>query len=146
MEKRLRFRNGETVMRMEHGSTGVILAYCYHTYHLVSNTTGKCWKNHDYDIIDFDKPIRNIEELLTIMLVNKHYFVAGLCRLAASIYLHKHITYQEYLMLERYIGANRPSKWSSISAYKNREKGFFWKHGVISYRIKWLEKHIKLNS
>ena len=89
---------------------------------------------------------RYIKELLCIMLNNINYLRAGLCNLANILLTDGDISGKEYYILIEYITKNRPSKFSSISAYRNRESIYYWERGQIAPRIKWLKKHIKRNS
>lgn len=90
--------------------------------------------------------MRTIKELLQIMLDNKDLFQRGLCGWAFRIHEHNIINNEELLELEDYIINNRPSKYSSISAFIHRDSLFYWSYDDISPRIKWIKKHIKLNS
>jgi hypothetical protein len=90
--------------------------------------------------------MRTIKELLQIMLDNQDLFQRGLCGWACRIYEHDIINNEELSELEDYIIDNRPSKYSSISAFLCQNSLFYWTHGNISPRIKWIKKHIKLNS
>ncbi len=90
--------------------------------------------------------MRSIKELLEIMLENKSYFFSGLCDLVHDLRYCGDITQEERILLINYIKYNRPSKWSSLSAFKNRSSGYYWKRKDIKPRIKWIKKHIKLNS
>ena len=91
--------------------------------------------------------MRNIKELLQVMLDNKHNFHQGLCfwiielRFASSV-----INTEEYKILSDYINNNRPHPLSSLKAFRSYGNGYYWKKGDIKPRIKWIEKHIKLNS
>ncbi len=90
--------------------------------------------------------MRSIKQLLEIMLENKYYFYRGLCSFVSELCFNEKITSQERWFLHNYIIVNRPSKFSSLSAFKNRNKAYFWKEKDIKPRIKWIKKHIKLNS
>jgi hypothetical protein len=84
--------------------------------------------------------MRTIKELLQVMLDNKHLFVTGLCGWACALYMDEYeiISKAEYDELENYIN-------SKIPKHKNAGD-FWWKIGSINPRLKWIEKHIKLNS
>jgi len=89
---------------------------------------------------------RTIKELLQLMLDNQKLFSTGLCFWTIKLFSSRLITENEYFLLNDYIKANRPSKYSSIDAYKYRNTNLYWKENNIKPRIKWLNKHIKLNS
>lgn len=90
--------------------------------------------------------MRSTKELLEVMLNNKKEFTAGLCLWASRLYHSDIITHEEYIELRLFIKANRPSKYSSIAAYKSRNSGYYWEDGVIKYRVEWIKKHIKIFS
>lgn len=88
--------------------------------------------------------MRNEKELLQLMLRHQEYFSLGLCSWICNILIfEKIITKEECRLLLDYIEKNRPSIYSSIDAYKNRGRHFYWKEGNINPRIKWINKHIK---
>lgn len=90
---------------------------------------------------------KSIKELLEIMLENIDLLSTGLCNLISDIYWSSEkITDDEYDIIHDYILHNRPFKLSSISAFKTRNSYYYWKKGNKALRIKWLKKHIKLNS
>ena len=93
-----------------------------------------------------EKKERSIKELLQVMLDNQQFFDAGLCLWALHLQTRIIITWEETQKVLSYIKANRPSKWSSRAAFKYRNSEYFWTIGDIEPRLKWLEKHIKLNS
>jgi hypothetical protein len=88
---------------------------------------------------------RSIKELLQVMLDNQDCFLFGLCTWATKLYVKGFINVEEASKLHKYIQSNRPSKWSSISAYKCRNTPYFWRCGNIKPRVKWIKKHIKTN-
>ncbi|MEY2702604.1 MAG: hypothetical protein RLY43_1240 [Bacteroidota bacterium] len=91
--------------------------------------------------------MRNIKELLELMLENQDCFCSGgLCGWASELCLARIITCEEYHFLGEYISHNRPHKWSSYDAFKHRHEVFYWTPYNIKPRIKWIKKHIKLNS
>lgn len=90
--------------------------------------------------------MRSIKELLEIMLDNQQDFSQGLCSWVSSLRYEQKINHIEFVLLRNYIGNNRPNRFSSIGAYKNRSSSFYWKRGDIKPRIEWIKKHIKLNS
>ncbi len=87
--------------------------------------------------------MRTEKELFKLMLEHKDKFALGLC--AWSIFLNciGIITYDELKLLLDYIDHNRPSKFSSLSVYKNRNRPFYWEIGDITPRIKWINKQIE---
>lgn len=89
---------------------------------------------------------RTIKELLQLLLDNPKWFNTGLCGWVIYTFHNSDMTHHEKYMLLDYINDNRPSIWSSIDAFKCRNTNYYWKFGNITPRIKWLKKHIKLNS
>ena len=87
--------------------------------------------------------MRTIKELLQVMLDNKGEFECGLCNWVTKIFHKGKIDIDEYDLLTCYIEENRPSKWSSLSAYLSRNSCYYWKKGDIKPRLKWIKKHIK---
>lgn len=95
--------------------------------------------------------MRSINELLKVVLASSSYFKnsygRGLCQWVDSLYLHDNaITNEERNSLLTYIRKNRPSKYSSLSAYMYAEHDYYWKPSARRHRIKWLKKHIKLTA
>jgi len=90
--------------------------------------------------------MRNVKELLELMLENKTLFSSGLCNWAHNLYYYNKITLNEYNLLDRYIASNRPKWYSSIDACKHKDNLYFWEPKNIEPRLKWINKHIKLNS
>jgi hypothetical protein len=92
--------------------------------------------------------MRTIKELLEVMLENKDLFNKGLCYWADKLYYRNIITASERSKLKNYIDENRPFMLSSISTMCEiiKHSGYYWKEGDIKPRIKWIQKHIKLNS
>jgi len=86
---------------------------------------------------------RSIKELLQVMLDNQDLFDAGLCRWNLLLYRSGNISTDENIMLIDYIRDNRPSMWSSVDAFKHRNKEYYWECNNIQPRIKWIKKHIK---
>lgn len=91
---------------------------------------------------------RSIGILLQLMFDHKidNDLKHGLCYGAVSLETRQIITEEERIILKKYIQNNRPSKFSSIKAFINRDSPFFWPSPNIKPRINWLKKHIKLNS
>jgi hypothetical protein len=90
--------------------------------------------------------MRNIKQLLEIMLDNQQEFTHGLCSWSGNLRYEHIISHSEFLLLKKYINENRPNKWSSLSAFVNSNSVFYWEKGDIKPRIEWIKKHIKLNS
>lgn len=93
--------------------------------------------------------MRNIKELLQVMLDNKHLFRNGLCIWAYDLYIKDTITLQEYRSLTRYIDNNRPDyfSWTNlINSYRSEERAYYFPNGKIKPRIYWIKRHIKKNS
>jgi hypothetical protein len=90
--------------------------------------------------------MRAIKELLEVMLNNQEMFYIGLCHWVYDLNANNIIHDEEAKKLYKYIDTNRPHSFSSIEAYKNRNNSFFWNKGNIKPRIKWIQKHIKINS
>jgi hypothetical protein len=87
--------------------------------------------------------MRTEKELLQLMLERQDKFSTTLCALNGSMFHDDIITYSEYLILHSYIKNNRPSKFSSLSAFRNRNNIFYWELGNIKQRIKWINKQIE---
>jgi hypothetical protein len=89
--------------------------------------------------------MRTIKELLELMLKNRtNRLRFGLCVVASDLYKMMVITKEEYLRLQKYIDENQPRNlynWFGL-----RYTQFYWKPGDRKPRIKWLKKHIGLNS
>jgi hypothetical protein len=90
--------------------------------------------------------MRSIKELLQVMLDNQDDFRIGLCIWANQLAIEELIVYDEWESLRIYIDNNRPNKWSSLNAFSYRNTPLYWNSNNIKPRIKWIEKHIKLNS
>jgi len=85
-----------------------------------------------------------VRRVLKVMLSKQELFRQGLCAWVYEVYAHKHITYDERKILEAYIKENRPSKWSSFSAWLHEHDNFYWKCGEMKPREKWVKCHIEL--
>jgi hypothetical protein len=95
------------------------------------------------------KTERSIKELLELMLEYQglySYYSLGLCHWTFTLLRYGLLLNSEYCKLKDYIDKNRPSKYSSLDAYFNRKSPLYWKSDNIEPRIKWIKKHIKLNS
>ncbi len=89
--------------------------------------------------------MRSIKNLLEVMLLNQNYFQFGLCSWASSLRCYGVITDEEYSILRHYIKYNRPNMFSSMKAFKASNSPYYWPCGDKGVRVKWIEKHIKLN-
>lgn len=91
---------------------------------------------------------RNINELLKLMLKNfqESDFHRGLCYCALGMNIDLIINDEEYYEIRKYIQDNRPTLYSSLQAFRNRNNSFYWHKGLKKPRIKWLNKHINLTS
>ena len=92
---------------------------------------------------------RPIKELLKLMLENEECFKPfqdGLCGWVNILYIRKIIKEEEYTVLRKYMNDNKPSIFSSVERFRNRNSDYWWKMGDIKPRIKWIKKHIKKNS
>ncbi len=87
--------------------------------------------------------MRTEKELLQLMLERQDQFAKGLCLWVGLLCRANIITYVEYSLLKEYIDNNRPSKYSSLSAFKNRRGAYYWNKGDIKPRIKWINKQIE---
>jgi len=68
----------------------------------------------------------------------------GICALLAHLYqVSESLTAYEYCRLTKYVNENRPSKWSSYSAYRAKGIGYFWFPGDWKIRKRWIKKQIK---
>lgn len=94
--------------------------------------------------------MRTIKQLLEVMLEHQELFENGLCAWSRNLTYEQIITIDERIIIWTYIRENKPSKYSSWSAYKEQTNqsrmGYYWKYKDITPRIKWLKKHIKRNS
>ena len=87
--------------------------------------------------------MRSIKELLAVMLEHKSLFINGLCLWASDLNWRGIISHDEFRLLQQYIDNNRPSKYSSLSAFNYRHSSFYWKCGDIIPRVKWINKHLQ---
>ena len=72
---------------------------------------------------------------------NQDLFRIGLCDWVDDLWREDKITEDERYDLSRFIQANRPSKFSSIDAYKHRSSSYYWPKYDIKPRLKWIKKH-----
>ncbi len=86
---------------------------------------------------------RTIKELLQLMLEHQELFINGLCHWKYKLHIKSLITFEEAMLLADFINKNRPSKYSSLDAFKYRNKMSFWKPDDLKPRIKWIKKHIE---
>ena len=87
--------------------------------------------------------MRTIKELLELLLNNRRFFQDGLCQWVRTVHSKDLITKEEADALFTYIKANRPNKYSNVSAFLYRNSWYYWKVNEITYRIDWINKHIK---
>ncbi len=90
--------------------------------------------------------MRSIKELLQLMLNNKHLFIDGLCQWNRALCQNQLIDYKEYSTLEDYIDDNAPFFFTIKRSFWYRGYRYYWPKGDIKPRLKWINKHIKLNS
>ena len=88
--------------------------------------------------------MRNIKELLTVMLENERLFNHGLCTWVSNLQIYGYITSGEYGVLHKYVKNNVPFLVKLKLGY--HMSGFWWKSDNIKPRIKWIKKHIKKNN
>ncbi len=81
--------------------------------------------------------MRTIKELLELMRDNDQFFVTGLCGWAANLWMDDFITSKEHTLINCYLENNLPPK---------KPNKFCWRIAGIKPRLKWINKHIKLNS
>ena len=86
---------------------------------------------------------RTEEELFELMLAYIDIGVVGLCHLNKTLYKKRIINFDEYVFISVYINSNRPSLFSSWSAFCNGGNSFYWTPGKHKQRIKWLKQQIK---
>ena len=85
--------------------------------------------------------MRNIKELLQLMMDNQRLLKSGLCELALILYLRGVISGGEKNFIYDYISAHPPTNVITVG-----KQVWFWNKGDIEPRIDWLNTHIKLNS
>ena len=94
--------------------------------------------------------MRSIKELLEILLklTSELDSFNGLCYLIIHAEGTKLITLDELVMLDSYIFSHKPKPYSSFGAMYSycKQDNYYWPKGHKKPRIKWLQKHIKLNS
>ncbi len=89
------------------------------------------------------RTIKELLQLLRLVLSNPIYFDSGLCWSVLRLYLNDIISSEEKWLLWNYISKNRPSKYSSIGAFISRKSTYYWPKWDMKPRIKWLDHHIK---
>jgi hypothetical protein len=87
--------------------------------------------------------MRDIKQLLQIMLDNKHLFESGLCDWTTCLWGNKLITDDESDLLYKLIKENKPKFELSISSLFLTKGGYYWRKGCIYPRIVWIKKHLK---
>ena len=90
--------------------------------------------------------MRNIVELLEIMLKHKDLYKTGLCGWAEDLAYESIITYDEKERLRDFIQQNPPGLWSfdRIWYWAGDSDGFYWEYGEIAPRLRWIKRHINL--
>ena len=88
--------------------------------------------------------MRTIKELLELMLENQQCFERGLCYWVSEMYSKSIIKPFEYIRLMDYICSNKPTFFENPRYYFSMS--YYWKKGNIKPRLKWIKKHIKINS
>lgn len=107
-----------------------------HVYDAQSLSNVVC---HDTDEMDEEEDRLAIEEGIDPYTVN-----FGLCAIVRGMYNNNKISFTQFKSLNAYINKNKPKGLSS-NLYLVSTTRFFWLPGNWNARIKWLEKHIKLN-
>lgn len=89
--------------------------------------------------------MRNIKQLLELMLENKNLFYSGLCDWTHNLYYKNIIITSEKDLLLKYIKSNKPSKYSSFSAFFRSKKfsHYYWEKWDIEPRVKLIKNQIK---
>jgi len=87
--------------------------------------------------------MRTKKELFELMLDNKDLFKLSMCSWSYRLHTHSLINDAEYILLLKHIEENRPSKYSSINAFRSRNTWFYWPPEKINPRIKWIKKQIE---
>ncbi len=94
--------------------------------------------------------MKTIKELLELVLKEydtlSEYRSKNLCNVIDCMDNKSVFTREEYYLLVNYVSRNRPSKYSSLSAFYCRHSPYWYPRYEAKYRIKWLKKHIKKNS
>ena len=91
---------------------------------------------------------RSIKELLQLLLIYIDLIpelprnMLGLCGLAYHLHFIGKITETEHDIIYQYIDNNKPINFHTVFIRDD----FYWERGLKEPRIKWLKKHIKLNS
>ena len=90
--------------------------------------------------------VKQIKDILELALIRKDLLITGLCDLSNKLLISNVITLEQKEIFQYYIDNNRPSKYSSISAWNSRNSAFYWKKGNKKIRIKWIKKNIVSNN
>ena len=81
---------------------------------------------------------RDLSVLLAMVLSDlEQEEITGICWLIFTMSRNGVISPEEHLAISDYLYDNRPNR--------SKNRMYFWKEGSKPPRIKWLEKHIKLN-
>jgi len=97
--------------------------------------------------------MRNIETLLRITLsrvivkADKNRFSHGLCNTINDLNSNAIIDNDEAERLLQYLTVNKPLRYHirKLSKYYDI-KAYYWKKGNVTPRMRWLNKHIRINS
>jgi hypothetical protein len=89
--------------------------------------------------------MRNVKELLKVMLENQNLFKHGLCLWSKSICWEGLISINERNLLLDYIKKNKPSMFSSIDSFVQRItlEPYYWTVKDINQRVKWINEQIE---
>lgn len=93
--------------------------------------------------------MRTTKKLLQIMLDNTDCFKDGLCNWVSKLYFKDIITLEERRFLTKYISSNKPfllGNFYRFFSWLARCEAYYWEPHKIKPRIKWIKKHIKINS
>lgn len=82
----------------------------------------------------------------TLEILLKHidlYCGQGLCMLSLKLVHINVITSVQHARLNNYIHENKPSRFSSLAAFKSQLSLYHWPQKDVEARIKWIKKQIK---
>lgn len=81
--------------------------------------------------------MRNIKELLTVMLENENLFITGMCQWVWHLKIKDYITPSEYGLLRRCFINNQP--WVTNFKINYIRNEYWWKADNIKPRIRWIK-------
>jgi len=87
--------------------------------------------------------MRTLKELFHLMLDNQEEYNTSICGWINRLNYQSKITNDESYLLHNYIKYNRPSKFSSLSAFKSRKSNYYWPKNDIKPRLRWIIKQIR---